>query len=234
MSAFIKGGNFMDMTVRMDDEFVKRVGIQIKKDDGSVIHKTISLQDFLNLLQGSSDYEGMYIPIGEIPHGYYNAIISNYYENTFAVDIVVPAGVRSTTYMEKNYKIPYPNLLFRFFVKQKQLNKSKCFALKTKKPSKNEPLFYYPFGNVYSDGSICWGGNYFGELYSMKELDEVVSIFFGSPTNNDLYSSEHLNDAPYTLLLRAFYEELDGKKQFPIDLLRRCGNYNPVDEISIR
>ena len=67
---------------------------------------------------------------------------------------------------------------------------SYCFALKRDASGMIGPasrLCYYPFGNVYDNGKICWGNTVFPKMTSIKDAEKLIQAFFDAETNNDLY-----------------------------------------------
>ena len=57
-------------------------------------------------------------------------------------------------------QVVFPDLAFLFKVREGMVSASFCFALKRDESGMIGPasrLCYYPFGNVYDNGKICWG-----------------------------------------------------------------------------
>ncbi len=50
----------------------------------------------------------------------------------------------------------------------------------------NPPLYYFPYGNVYSDGRLCWGSVKYRSDYSPSSVDYNMSLIFTSSYNDDL------------------------------------------------
>jgi hypothetical protein len=59
--------------------------------------------------------------------------------------------------------------------------------------SNNDMLYHMPFGNVYNDGRICWGGNRFPKDHTYRSAGiGLIDLFFGSVFNGHITNSEWL------------------------------------------
>lgn len=214
----------MQLKAMICDDAADVIHVQTIDDDGKTIKKVISVSDFLSLFDDCQVIENEYREIGKLPHGYYKGAIHPTREQ-FRCTIVVPGQVLPVTFMGTEYVVPYPSLVFAFTVCDGRVISSQCFALKDKYPKDSSMLCYYPFGNVYDTGNICWGSNNLPEVKEMCELDRLVSLFLGSPTNMDLYTPEKqfIDPPEYTTSLRSFYEELKNKEAFPTEILLENG-----------
>ena len=47
--------------------------------------------------------------------------------------------------------------------------------------------YKFPYGNVHSDGYICWGDVHVSDLKSCIEVSSAVHSFFNSEFNSDLF-----------------------------------------------
>lgn len=214
------------MIARVDDSTSKRVTVEIIQDDHSVESKVISFEDFLSILNGSFENSYDEYEIGKLPKGYYKGSLFPNHENSFKCTVVVPPGKFPVSYYGTIYTIPFPSLVFCFKVIKGCVNSSTCYAVKDDSPTDDTVLYTYPFGNVHSNGNICWGSNSLGDVRVLADIDRLVATFYGVPTNNDLFTPGDtvLRTESFVETLRSFYEHLNGKDDFPTNVLSPFGN----------
>lgn len=108
---------------------------------------------------------------------------------------------------------------------------TRIFALKETITTPQTEIFYFPFGNV--DTRVCWGTTHLPRYRTgeYQGLGGIVSIFYGTLFNGHLEgyltpipadpSYKFRNDtvATYFQLLKF----LEGKTEFPYDVLRKFG-----------
>jgi hypothetical protein len=87
-------------------------------------------------------------------------------------------------------------------------------------------LCYFPFGNVYREGNVCWGSATLPNVGSAMELVGVINMFFDSNYNGDLFERDSFRQP-------SNYEEgevraedfwsliryLNGKAEYPSEML---------------
>ena len=196
------------------------VDLQIAKENGAVIRKSITLDDFIRTISATARAKG--VSLGALPTGYYNAKIVSLEDMSFSCSLVMKGRCFLANYFEEQYQIPYPDLFFWFNVEEGKVTKSRCFALKSDKNiSDSTELYYFPFANVHEDGRICWGDNTLPIISSMQELDGLVALFYGAPYNNDLFDSTQHLVGKGGISLFEFFNELKKKKSFPKEVLKR-------------
>ncbi len=205
------------ITAVMKRETPEYVFLELAKKEKEIIQKKILFKNFVKLLENSSEISEKSITIGKLPYGYYNGSIC---EDGFKVIVSIPSKVFLFQYYEDAYVIPFPRLVFYFSYQDGKMITAKCFAAKDEVLMDQSKLYHYPFGNVYSDGKICFGGNSIPKCFSLSEIDEVIKIFYGTPSNNDLWCTKYCKDK-YTGL-RVLIEELSGKEFFPEETLLEC------------
>lgn len=210
----------MDVLAKFSEGNSSVVDVQVKHNNGEVKKQRISMNRFTCLLKDSEISLDETIHLGKMPMGYYDSVISLNYESTFECIINRPSMIFPVNFYNSNYEIPFPNLTFYFSVIKGEINQSKVFARKSDIVDDKTLLYFYPFGNVYSDGRICWGCNNFEKISTFADLEYVVKLFYSAPTNLDLFEMERINDpnANYGSL-RGLYESLNKKKVFPSDVL---------------
>ncbi len=181
------------MTAKIIENEPCVVHIQIAKtQDGveEVITKKVSVEDYIKIINSSIIGDSKK-RIGKLPIGYYDGKISS---NGYSVIISMPAGICPLSYYNTTFLIPFPRLVFYFKVEEGRIFESYVYASVDEELTDESVLYHYPFGNVYQCGSICWGGNCFGgECDKMSSLNSVISLFYTSPTNDDLWKSSYVN-----------------------------------------
>lgn len=84
-------------------------------------------------------------------------------------------------------------------------------------------LCYYPFGNVYDNGKICWGNTVFPKMTSIKDAEKLIQAFFDAETNNDLYQNR-IAEHPEFKEQSGLLETLKEMEVFPQKWLKENGN----------
>lgn len=152
-------------------------------DTGMQIEKTVSFEDYLKMLGEATKVTEPMTRIGALPEHYYDGALSN---NNVKVVLFYPAARRTVLFGSKHWSVPFPNLIFLISTKDKKRTGGYCFAIGTDKPNQDTALFCYPFGNVSSSGSICFG-NIESKEVNLSNIENVVDDFFCGVTNNDYY-----------------------------------------------
>lgn len=186
-----------------------------------VSKKSIGYADFMGIVNETLEFDSR-IELGKIPEGYYNCWMDSD-SLGFRCLIIIDEGVKPIQYYESVFMVPFPALVFDFTVRMGVLKDSKVYALASSKPSMRDILYKYPYGNVHTDGKICWGMNVVDGIRKVKELETVISKFFGCETNDDLWDKDCVctKDENQFALQRGLLEFLNSKKDFPKDLLAK-------------
>lgn len=209
--------------------------VSLKHDDGVVKHKKVSIEDLISSL---SKLGGTVT--GILPPN------TRWYDgkpNDYSVAIEVMPKVRDfylyepavasikTDYKPKHLKVPFPPLLFFFKVKNNKVLDCKLYAQVERIIKKNTSLYYFPFGNVYSDGRICWGSaSVTDKIKETTHLIGVIDRFLNSSFNGDLISNNSYNKK-YFPNCRYFWDviyHLNGKTAFPLEALNKATTLNDV------
>lgn len=152
------------------------------------------------------DYETPLLPKGTV------GFKADHDLSKFAAAILVCAERRRIVYFNDVFEVPHPDLIFFFKVKNRKVLDSRVFAVKSELIEKDAELCCFPFGNVYSDGTICWGSNTLPDIDKPLKLEQLPYLFFDSPYNGDLYRGEK----PF----RMYLKELEKMPVFPAETLR--------------
>lgn len=163
--------------------------VRICVEDGEKVQelKNITMDDYVQLVNGSVATQKKMERIGKLPDGFYDGGY-DVLTGTYEAIIHVPGGKRPIFFMEQAHVVAFPSLVFYLRTDRNRMTKSLLFAVDDSKGlSEQSKLYHYPYGNVYKDGRICWGRNELPKISSFADFGGVINLFFGSPTNNDLY-----------------------------------------------
>ena len=146
--------------------------------------------------------------------------------------LYVSKGPLPFNYFNKIYIFEeFPALLFRFKVdNSNKIQSASVFVIKEERDSfNNDTLLYkYPFGNVWADGRICWGGNNLPLINESRDLLKAVDLFFQFPTGDDLYSGKNVRfNGPQSKLLK----KLTSNKININDILIEYGSFLSYKEM---
>ena len=109
------------------------------------------------------------------------------------------------------YDCLVPDTLFIFNLTGKRIQRVSVFCVLDKFISKDTMLYSMPFGNVYGDGNICWGGNHVFnlDLEDTNTLVRAIGIFYNSPF------LDHNYNKVAGLAQRKLFETLTGAQSIP-------------------
>lgn len=137
--------------------------------------------------------------IGEIPEGFYDGFVSSDGLSRGAL-IKVPMHKHQFVVKEdevrKSFYIPMPNLLYLLVCKGGKPTTFKVFCFKEWNGTKTR-LFYYPFGNVSTNGGICMGSiSYtgFNNFASFTDFREYIEASLMGVTNGDYLDHKNGKD----------------------------------------
>ena len=210
----------------------KNVKITFAKDDVKTqvkrgkknITKNISINDFIDAFKGN-----IVLRTGIMSPGV------KYYSKSGNKEIIVVESppkmrkLKNVRFKSSRVDVPTPPTLFFFILVNGKLSSSRCYCIKTPMISEDQPLYYFPLGNMSS--TICWGGaNRQMSQYkiTLSNVNGLVEAFYSSSFNTDLDSGRRLTKngriavgggANSASLLRY----LRGKKKFPMDFLLKAG-----------
>jgi len=189
---------------------------KFRTKDG-VTTKTVAVADLL--MEISHDME---ITTGILPSG------TKFYagtKNSYRIGIQVPTKVRTAEFRldggPRAMTVPFPEILFVFTVSEGRILDSRLFACVPPIGRSYDRLYRFPFGNVYEEGNICWGGNILPQINEPIVLDGVVSRFFTSGFSGHLvYGTNMFNPPEGVVNLRTLLEHLVGQEHFPDRILK--------------
>lgn len=223
----------MKMLFEMNDIMPNDV-LCVIQDGDEETRKTIAYEDFLCMVDAEAESDQMIPRIGRLPEGFVDGGVGR--DGSKEAIIRVPAGRRPLIFAARGgnesseYIVPFPELIFHFKTKGNRVIKSEVCACV------DGLLYHYPFGNVYDDAHICWGSNTLPAIESMKQFETLVTLFFSSGTNNDLFrcpvvevpqkkkdGTPSKKTKKLTLTQKDLLEVVSKAETFPVSLLARSG-----------
>lgn len=184
----------------------------VKLISGSLTRtKNISISSLIESLAANARLNSGLMPYGTI------WFAGN--QNEYSVLIEHPAFINKLNFGGVEYSIPFPRCLFKFSVRNKRINASFVACLSHAVISGNDYLYSFPFGNVYNDRRICWGGVELPTIYSPLALRGAISLFFSSGFNGDLflYSGVKITPPVFSNLI----DITNGKEKFDVGILNK-------------
>lgn len=197
--------------------------MSLKQEDGTIIQKTVMMNDLLTQLTARSKFETGLLPFGT---KFFSGSAAKY-----SVLIEIPPRVRdmklNTIESDGNEKITHKNIAFpacAFFIKveNKVPVKTLLFSLKNPIQTMADELFRFPFCNVYNDDErICWGSAELPKINKVFELSSVLNAFFTSTFNGDLGGlSRFTSPNVKTTCFWSLIKYLEKKTEFETSLLK--------------
>lgn len=200
-------------------------------DRGGIISKKfVSIDDLTSSLVDSYKFSTGIIPKGT---RFFSGTLSNY-----VIGIETPAITKLCNLFIDKEKIqkllPIPRCLFTFRIRDNSVEESFIHALKCSIFNESDDLFKFPYGNASNYGSICWGDVKTDKIKSPIEVISLISHFFCSYFNGDLFNNDTVNF--HTLGLKDysfsnFITIMEGQEKFPIDALNKDREYMIVSQL---
>ncbi|MEB9892797.1 hypothetical protein P4K96_04205 [Bacillus cereus] len=217
MPSVEKKGN--ELVIRLRDyglPFIEEYQNGIKLGEGMYTHEALA-----HAILRSSTTDGFATPM--LPRGTirYTEAKGGWVNYCF---IEVQPHRRTVYYHEAAIDdVPFPRLIFGFELMQREgkhdITKVMLGALEDQcLPNEDSEVYFYPYTNVTSDFTVCWGGSQLPCLDRVSQLTTIPELFFNSPNSDCYYSSANMSKLPY----RELVEKLKGK-EFPDDYLKKTG-----------
>lgn len=182
------------------------------------ITKYMTFQKLRDMILAS---EGEYRekPSVEIYKGYIpknTVYVKAYDDGRISYFILKESCIFPINFLDQEYKVPIPNLIFKFDCKNGHVINGGVVAVDTNKVKMDTKIYAYPFTNA-SIAHLCWGYN---KIPSVEEdigiLSNLPDYFIALPSNLHGYSNANNS---LNLECRPLLEFLQGQDQFPLDLL---------------
>ena len=180
--------------------------------------KAISVSDLV--MELSRDLE---ITTGVLPGG------TKFYSGTkkaYRIGIQIPARIRTAKFNlgdlgEVWFTVPFPETLFVFGIRDGRIVDSALYSCVPPIGRPQDWLYFFPFGNVYVSGNICWGSVAMADIKEPVALDTMVARFFGSVFSGHLVNGTSMFRPPDGVVnLRTLLEHLSGQESFPDGILK--------------
>lgn len=206
-----------EVTIRLNG--TSDATITIKKED-RIVNKNVSLDSLVSCL--AANYK---ISTGILPRGtrFFSGSSTNY-----RIGIEIPRNIRTLRYVKNGvfeYNIPFPVCFVIFSIENNIVFSTEVFSLRNPITSEDDYLYHFPFGNVYKEGKVCWGGVKVPTINSPFELLSLVGLFFNSEYNGDLIGSYSFNSNADMQIEQSFvktlFDALNNKEVFPNNILRK-------------
>ena len=121
----------------------------------------------------------------------------------------------------RRFTLPMPGLIFVCTAGRPP----RVYAAKSR-PKPEDTIYHAPLYNIFKDGRTCPGSHKFPG--TVEEIPEsFFASFFTKEASSDGRSQKHPKD------LLALWEELDGKKRYPMDDLVPIGSVSAIMGVNI-
>lgn len=212
----------MKTIITLDDEkfggkYYHTAHVELVQKDGIHMAKYVDIDQLLKALIGAEFKKERFHRIGALPQNYFDGALWRDAEEEIngKIIITIPKCKITTTFEKTRYSIPFPALLFYFWIVKGKILDTQVYALKGRKWDMESNLYNYPFGNVNTHThSVCWGKNSLPKITDLRKLDVICSLFYSSPTNNDYYSVGRSTKWKMDNL-RNVFEKIKDMEEFP-------------------
>ena len=118
-------------------------------DDGTVMEKDLTMEQYFSVLGEASilKVKAEKIPVGELPANFIDGNLTTD-PGTFDVALFVSSQKRAVLYCGRHFRIPFPDMVFVFQVRNGAVFSSYCACCDGEGP--DAKMYRYPFGNVPS------------------------------------------------------------------------------------
>lgn len=190
---------------------------------GLLMSKCVSLKDFTSAMSTSTksvnvmNMEGFALGA--------NIVKFRASEEGFVYYFLSRKGKYPLNNSGKLIHVHYPNVLFKivvdsskhfvssaiFTIKDEDISEVSTFGIDSICINPEAKLYKYPFGNVSSEGVVCWGGNRYSNIETYQSIIEFVYSWYTTSSNGDyadpLYKDVNRSKAFKALKDKAFDEE---------------------------
>jgi hypothetical protein len=210
---------------------VTPTGARLEREDDPSFFKNISLKSLARAIMDDASIDTGFLPL----YGQNYIGIRRYlqFRDSHVVFIEASAGKRLAIYdanrdTREEYIIPHPYSLMAIKLKELSTGKfkvvaSRMYAMSAPLFSDTAQLYRFPYGNVYSDGRICWGG-YQSDVdrkryNNILQSGELVDLFLNTGYNDDLFYRDSI-PTPGLGSFRDVYNEMSTKEDYPYDTMQ--------------
>jgi len=159
-------------------------------EDSKKVFKFFSFDKFKSLMLQEFEFDTGILPPG--------ACMFNKSDNVMKLGIFCPGGMKDVKYNKRgngerrittSYNIFIPNTVWmHYFTREGVLQGSYLYTTPESFITLETMLYRYPFSNVGTGGSVCWGSsNMYGKKYdNMLGCASLIPLFYEQPFNKDL------------------------------------------------
>ncbi len=176
------------------------------EEDGRITAYPVSIHDVVSACTHINLNSGLLPP---------NTLFWKQQANQISLGIYVPARRWRVQTAERSYHLPMPPFVF-----VGDGSAYKIFAVKKRPSNEHDVLYPVPCPNVHTSGGICQGNAPFPTC-SPRNMQTALTLFMeGSQFNADLSVGKCKS---YPDDVRQLWDELNGRKRFPLSELIACG-----------
>lgn len=204
------------VTLRITSAGIKA---EFENNNGRKVFKNIGLQSMSRILNKDSEFDTGFLPI----YGNSYIGIKRYIKMGDKELLFIEASPSNRLVkfgydnLEEIPKVKFPGILMSVVCR---VNKdgsleprdTRLFATRGPVVRDSDVLYKYPFGNVYSDGKICWGSvQYDRGIKNLTHAGSLLDLFLSTAMNTDLYSRNS------GLGLKDLLKSLQDQSEFPYE-----------------
>lgn len=207
--------------------------VVIKESSGEVTKRTLPLEDFVNLIAGSTVIKKEEISMLEstIPDGCFKLRLGEKAEN-FDAAFFLPEETVGAKILGNPLRFLQPKRVVFLSHREQGANafsrtNLQVYAVKDDKVTGKSSLFWYPLGHVEKDGHVCTGGACVNvKLNSVEDSYKYFESFFTAESSGHYYNPDrtitekmsygammealsNLDKFPYQWLTPASFKDVD-------------------------
>lgn len=185
------------------------------KDGDKLIEKDVSLADYRRIINESVEELTTWVDVPKMPVEVYRAWVSSKGEKDgYKVLLHVKEQMWPFSYAGKIMRLAFPGLIFHLTVKNGIIHEKSVYAIKDEIICPETKLYYYPFGNVNAQGSICMG-NILVNIPTIQDSIKFIESFMEGRTNSDLAGMKNTFGYSQAELIK----KVEGKTSYPKEML---------------
>lgn len=174
------------------------VSVSLISPDGRVQEKCISAEDLTASLARQHTMSTGIVPdhtryFRGDKRQYVIAIEAPAKVRNFALYVNQRAHEEGDKYEPEELRMPMPRCIFFFKINNERIMNSYLYCLLNPLGTNMDRLYWFPFGNTWEDGRICWGSqSSMPVIKTPMALVGLIGMFFDLPYNGDLYNTHHI------------------------------------------
>lgn len=198
--------------------------VLIKESSGEVTKRTLSLEDYVNLIAGSTVIKKEKLSMLEtnVPDGCFKIRLGERAEN-FDAAFFLPEEMVGAKILGNPLRFLQPRRVV-FLSHREQGDNAysrtnlRVYAVKDDKVTGKTSLFWYPLGHVEKDGHVCTGGACANiKLNSVEDAFKYFESFFTAESSGHYYNPDRT--ITEKLSYGAMMEALSNLEKFPYQWL---------------